>query len=228
MSDSQQNPWSNNPNAPKIPRALYLEEKATFAGTLIGSILYGAPKTLPPTSPPLCAYFVWFVPGIIIVLFFQCMVAMFYPVRPRDGNIKWGLASYTAVMFSVVTVFTATNLNIQSLSFVDHLEFDFADDLGPLGYQLFIRTTILSRIPDIMFLLNGWLADGLLVSSSFDTAFAHRSLTQALPPALPLLHNLLYESLGHRRSLPHVLLLVGYVFNTSTHRRPHSGLTSLL
>jgi len=41
MSESQEPPWSNNPNAPKIPYSLYLEEKADFAGMLIASVLYG-------------------------------------------------------------------------------------------------------------------------------------------------------------------------------------------
>ena len=41
MSDAQDKPWSDNPNAPQIPYYLYFEEKADFAGVLIGSILYG-------------------------------------------------------------------------------------------------------------------------------------------------------------------------------------------
>jgi len=45
MPDSK--PWSNNPNAPKIPYPIYLEEKAYFAGTLIGSMLYGTRKSSP-------------------------------------------------------------------------------------------------------------------------------------------------------------------------------------
>ena len=44
MSDSRYKPWSNNPNAPKIPYSLYLEEEAYFVGTLIGSMLYGKRK----------------------------------------------------------------------------------------------------------------------------------------------------------------------------------------
>ena len=43
MSDSSEGPWSNNPNAPQIPYPLYLGEKESFAGTLIGSMLYGRP-----------------------------------------------------------------------------------------------------------------------------------------------------------------------------------------
>ena len=41
MSDSQEQWWSDDPNAPKITHVLYFREKATFAGSLIGSILYG-------------------------------------------------------------------------------------------------------------------------------------------------------------------------------------------
>ena len=41
MSNSQEQPWSNNPNAPDIPRVVYVGEKANFAGTLVSSILYG-------------------------------------------------------------------------------------------------------------------------------------------------------------------------------------------
>ena len=41
MSDSQEQSWSDNPNAPKIPPLLYIWEKAYFAGALLGTILYG-------------------------------------------------------------------------------------------------------------------------------------------------------------------------------------------
>jgi len=49
MSDSQERPWSNNPNAPKVPHDFYLEEKAYFAGVLIAAILYGTRKIPPQT-----------------------------------------------------------------------------------------------------------------------------------------------------------------------------------
>jgi len=44
MSDSQETPWIDNPNAPKVPHWLYIEEKAYFAGIIIASILYGSYK----------------------------------------------------------------------------------------------------------------------------------------------------------------------------------------
>ena len=43
MSDSSEGPWSNNPDTLQIPYLLYLGEKESFAGTLIGSMLYGRP-----------------------------------------------------------------------------------------------------------------------------------------------------------------------------------------
>ena len=47
MSDSHPMPWSDNPNAPKISYPLYFREKSSFAGSLIGTILYGTSKTPP-------------------------------------------------------------------------------------------------------------------------------------------------------------------------------------
>ena len=48
MADSLEKPWSDNPNAPKIPYLLYSFEKSYFAGLFIASILYGVPKTPHP------------------------------------------------------------------------------------------------------------------------------------------------------------------------------------
>ena len=61
MSDPQDKPWSDNPNAPKIPYDLYFGEKATFAGILIGSMFYGTCKTLPPTRRFVCAHIAYSV-----------------------------------------------------------------------------------------------------------------------------------------------------------------------
>jgi len=52
MSDSREPPWSDNPNAPKIPLWLYLFEKSWFAGNIVGAILYGIRKRSLPTRPP--------------------------------------------------------------------------------------------------------------------------------------------------------------------------------
>ena len=73
-------------------------------------------------------------------------------------------------MFSVVTVFTAMNLDLQSISYIDNREFPGVDQVfppGPLGYQWFIYSKPLTVVTNLMFLLNNWLADGFLVGFLF-------------------------------------------------------------
>lgn len=170
---SQEQPWSNNPNAPKISHDLYFREKANLAGFLISSILYGTYE-VPAYTPTLNPFF-WFILGIVVVLFFRCMVALFNPVHRRSKDVKWGLVFHTVAMFSVVTVLNATQLNIESISYIDNRKLPGVLGLlppGPLGYQWFIHSHALGIIPNFMFFLNNWLADGLLVSSLFDATSA--------------------------------------------------------
>ena len=101
-------------------------------------------------------------------MFFQCMSALFDPVNRTKGGAKWPLVAHTAVMFSFVTVYIATSLDLQSISYIDNREFPGIDGIvppGPLGYQLSIYYKAIDLVPNLMVLLNNWLADGLLVSS---------------------------------------------------------------
>ena len=119
--------------------------------------------------------------GIIVTLFFQCMAALFKPIHLRGDGVKWGLVLYTVAMFSFVTVFTAMNLILQSDSYIDRREFWSAQGsgpgpypYGPLEYQSNVSCPMaFGVIPGLMFLFNYWLADGLLVSSSFCVVFTH-------------------------------------------------------
>ena len=171
MSDSQPQPWSVNPNTPKMPYHTYLDEKTWFAGTVVGSILYGTPKTRSSIhAHPACSDIL----GIIVILFFKCMVGLSDPAHRRGDHVKWGLVSYTVIMFALVTTETATYLDIQSASYIDNSKFPGIDGLippGSYGYQLFISSEALSIIPNVMFLLNSRLADGLLVSPLLDVSF---------------------------------------------------------
>jgi hypothetical protein len=164
MDSSSQKSWSDNPNAPQIPYSLYFAEKANFAGFLIGAIFYGTKihMSAPPYSPgPFDCNL-----GVVIVLFFQCMSALFNPVNRAKG-IKWGLVIHSAAMFTFVTVYTATGLDLQSISYIDNREFPGIDGVlspGPLGYQFLIYSNVINVVPTLMFQFNNWLADGLLVS----------------------------------------------------------------
>ena len=108
------------------------------------------------------------------MLFSKCTTALFNPAYRRGEGIKWGLVSFTVVMFSSATVLTAMNLHVQSISYIDNREYPGVNspkDVGPYGYFLFIYYKAINVIPNVAYVLNNWLADGFLVSSSFTTAF---------------------------------------------------------
>ena len=125
------------------------------------------------------------------MLFFYCMAALFNPVNRKREGIKWGLVSYTAAMFSFVTIFTVMYENNLSMSHIDNREFPGVHGVlppGPFGYQLSLYPTVLNIVPNLMFLLNNWLADGLLVGRLFGAGFTRPGFDRsASPPALSLL-----------------------------------------
>ena len=149
------------------------------------------------------------VPGVVVVLFFRCLDGLLNPVGRAKGDIKWGLVAHTVAMWSFATIYTAVNLDIQSISSIDNRGFPGDGGLfpGPLGYQLFINSKPITITPDIFIFLNGWLADGLLASSILN--LVTQGLMWASPPVLSLLRYLCNELLGHRLSMPHVSRLFG-------------------
>ena len=119
--------------------------------------------------------------GIVIVMFFQCITALFDPANRRREGTKWALVIYTVLMFSFVTIYTGMISHILSISFVDNREFPGAGDKfppGPIGYKTFIYPKAITTVPSLMFLLNNWLADGLLVC--FSLSFAHPEVSHKL------------------------------------------------
>ena len=158
-----------NSNAPNISYSNYVGEKTWFAGIFVDPILYGRLGALPLIHSPTRAHFVCSVfLGIVIALFFKCVAALLNPAHRRGGRVKWGLVFYTVVMFSFLTMQTAVALHVQSISYVGNREFPGiarAVSRGPLGYLGFTRQEALDIVSTSMFFVNGWLADGLLVSS---------------------------------------------------------------
>jgi hypothetical protein len=159
-------PWSDNANAPQIPYPLYIAEKSMFAGVLIGAILHGM-STHAVIDPHPHRPFRFIILGTVVVLFFQCMGALLDPVNRTRGGIKWGLVVHTATMFSFATIYIAMNLYLLSIAYVDNRYFPGTGGLtppGPIGYRYFTFSKPIGILPVVMFLLNNWLADGLLVS----------------------------------------------------------------
>ena len=111
------------------------------------------------------------------MLFFKCVDALLDPAYRRGERIRWGLVSYTMVVFLLVTVQTAVGLYNQSICYIDNREYPGVEGVtspGPMGYLALIYHEALGVAPNVMFFLNGWLADGLLVGSLSDAAFAHQ------------------------------------------------------
>jgi len=103
--------------------------------------------------------------GIVVILFFQCMGSLMGSGSRTMGRIKWGLVAHTAAMFSFVTIFTVTNMDLLSISYIDNRAFpgDNMTPPGPFGYQFLVYSEPINVTPYIMFFLNSWLADGLLL-----------------------------------------------------------------
>ena len=156
--------WSDNPYAPQISYELYFIEKVSFAGPFIGAIFYGTPTygSAYSCSPPL---FDISSPGIVVVLFFECMKTLLNLVDPTRGRIKWGLVAHTTVMFSFVTLFTVIT-NIPP-DYIENREYPGNKEYppGPFGYGLSCYADPLGLFISSTFYLNQWLADGILVSS---------------------------------------------------------------
>lgn len=168
MSNTSEKPLSGNPNAPPMLHGQYFIEKVYLAGTFIDAIFFGTHN--PCVCPSILTLFIRAaVLGIVIILFFQCMSALFDPIIRTNRGIKWGLIAHTATMFSVSMVSTGMGLNMYSIYFID--DRDFSGDgfyPGPFGYQASISSQANSVVPNALFLLNTFLADGFLVSFVLD------------------------------------------------------------
>ena len=61
-------------------------------------------------------------------------------------------------------------LDVQSISYIDNREFPGVEGempIGPNGYQGIIEPEPIVYVQDIVFTLNNWLAEGLLVGCFF-------------------------------------------------------------
>ena len=116
--------------------------------------------------PGLTSFVRSIVPGIVVVLFCQCMGALLSPThrKHKAGGIRWGLVAFTTAMFFFSTTALALNLDVLSYNYIGHRDYLILDLPGSLGYlgdnQGAVNIIVLSVTP-----LNQWLADGLLVSS---------------------------------------------------------------
>lgn len=183
-----QRPWSNNPNAPQIPYWVYFAEKTNFAGHSIGAIFHGTQNLV--VYPFVLTFSFNLILGIVIVLFIQCMEALLNPVNRPRGGIKWPLVVHTVAMFTFVNIYNAMSFDLQSISSIDDRGYPGQKNAippGPIGYQELLSSNVDNVVPNIMFLLNSWLADGLLVSSIFKASPKHHNVTLSFSSTVAIL-----------------------------------------
>ena len=111
-------------------------------------------------------------PGIVAALFFRCMIALFNPTNRARGGIGWGLVAHTVALFANATVSIAIGYYILSESYINDREFPGGDGLppGPTGYWWIPKFVPLVTVASSVIQLNQWLVDGLLVSSTPNSA----------------------------------------------------------
>ena len=98
------------------------------------------------------------------------MVVLLNPLNPIRKSIKWALVAHTMAMFSVLTTPVVIELLYFSIQYIDDRAFPGNDESppGPFGYQFYLSSTAASTVFELMFPLNQWLADGLLVGPILD------------------------------------------------------------
>ena len=119
-----------------------------------------------PIGLPISAHLIYSttILGIAVALFFRCMNALLNPVTSKKRAIKWVFVFHTTAMFSIVTALTAIKAYILFSNYSGYLKFRplLGNTTGPIRY---LRIDEDSAAFNILFTLNQWLADGLLVSS---------------------------------------------------------------
>ena len=153
-----------------------------------------------PTCQSICTHTLSTRPaalGIAIVLFFQSLDALLHPTK---GKIKWGFVVHAVAMFSSLTISITIILNQLSISFIDDRDAAIITDASGKSppFQVLVSTPTTHLVSGLMFPLNQWLADGLLVIYDKDPVTLVFDMVSS--PATSMLCYLRHELFRH--SLP--------------------------
>ena len=93
------------------------------------------------------------------------MGVLLSPINSMKKSTQWMLVAHTVALFSFITIPFGIGLNDLSILYINTREFPGSHGIppGPLGYKDVLVTEAASIFFNVMFPLNQWLADGLLV-----------------------------------------------------------------
>jgi hypothetical protein len=96
------------------------------------------------------------------------MGVLLNPVKPIERGIKWSVIIHTVAMFSFLTTIFAICIIYLPTEYIDNREYPGVGENPPasLGYDSTLNNDAVATVYNVMFPLNQWLADGLLVGSS--------------------------------------------------------------
>ena len=105
--------------------------------------------------------------GIAVPLFFQCISVLLNPTNSFRGSVKWAFVIHTVALFSFLTIPVGIDLNRLFITYINDREFPGNNVYppGPIRYDLTPDIKSTNTVYTVMFPLNQWLADGLLVGS---------------------------------------------------------------
>ena len=95
------------------------------------------------------------------------MSALLNPVNRGTRAVKWGLVVQTSVMFTLVTVYSATYIDSQLVYYIDHRLYGDIISFAalPLEHDGLFGVDAIFVVPTFLFISNQCLADGFLVSA---------------------------------------------------------------
>lgn len=132
-------------------------ERALLAGAGIGNIAYGATIALASCdviNEPL-------ITGIHIVLFLMCFATL-WKGRVRSSKSTYGMLIYISSLFILGTIGNASQMRIVQEAYIDNRNYPG----GPGAYDVYDGSVLTNVLGTAAYIINAWLADGLLVRST--------------------------------------------------------------
>jgi hypothetical protein len=93
------------------------------------------------------------------------MATLLSPANPIKKGIRRALVAHTIALFLFLTISFGIDFNYLSIEYINNREFPGNDEFapGPMGYDDLLDSGTITTVFNVMFPLNQWLADGLLV-----------------------------------------------------------------